>query len=197
MEKIRDMAGRLFEEPGIAESVAQVPDFPITVEDVPGNRVDREHIGMAYYDTNKIKIPTFGDVVKYARGSARQVYKHARQAVRRYILEHEKNELRYQPQDRREHGMMEAENLARLENTNPDAYLAGLAMHKARLEGSRKDRAFSRNTGYFYNFGKKFRQYAEYLDERKDLVIDVITGQPRYKPKPVPVYAAGRRYRTN
>lgn len=197
MENILGMARSLFEEPKIAKSVAQVPDFPITVEDVPGNSVDNKHIGMAYYDTGEIKIPRFGDVVKYARGSAKQVYERARQAVRSYILGHEIDEMRYQPQTGKDHGRIEAENLERLENTNPDAYLAGLAMHKARLKGDRKDRAFSRNTGYFYDLGKKFEQYAKYVDEWKDLVVDVITGQPRYKPKPIPVYAAGRRYRTD
>ncbi len=193
-----ELARSLFEGPEIVEPIAQVPDSSIRVEDVPGNTVNGKYIGWADYRTGKIKIPRFDGVVKYARGATRQMYEQVRQAVRAYILGHEINELRYQPQTERNHGRIEADNLARAEAHDPKAFIAGLALHKARLEGgNRKGREFTKNTGYFYDLGKKFRQYAEHLDEWVNLVRDVINGEPTYlNGRFAPAYATvrGKRY---
>lgn len=192
------LARSLFEGPEIAEPIAQVTDFPIKVEDVAGSTVDGKHIGWADYRTGGIKIATLDGAVKYARGTARQIYENVRQAVRRYILGHEMNELAYQPQTERNHGRIEADNLAKAEAHDPKAFIAGLALHKARLEGdNKKGKEFTKNTGYFYDLGKKFRQYTEHLDEWVNLVRDVINGEPTYlNGRFAPAYATirGNRY---
>lgn len=192
------MAASLFEEPEIGQPIATVAGpaagaamagNSFKVKEVRGTKVKGGYLGWADYKTGTITIPTFYDVVEKAAGEAKAVYTQAVDAVRRYIMAHEVNELRYQPQDEAAHGRMEADALSGLEASDPEAAIAGYALHKKRRrDGGGPEREFTQQTSRFYDLKGAFRGYGEYLDVWIGLVSDVVTGRPEHQDM-IPAYA--------
>jgi len=208
-EWARAMAGSLFDEPVIAQpavpvaasaAVGPAGRVPVKVKEVEGTKVRGGYLAWADYGSNTITIPTFYDVVRKAGDGAKAVYKQAVDAVRRYIMAHEVNELRYQPQDEAAHGRMEADALSGLEASDPEAAIAGYALHKKRLrDGGKWEKEFTQQTSRFYDLKGAFQRYGECLDGWVGLVSDVVAGRPEHQDI-IPAYAragtgkAGRRY---
>jgi len=151
---------------------------------VRGNKVRANYLAWADYGNGHIDIAAFDEIMENVKGPMKQKYGQVRDALHRYILNHEQHELEYMPQNHIEHGSMEARNMIELEFSDPDAYLTGLALHKERLgKGSRDEKAFSKATSRHYDLGKAFERYGAGLDEMVGLVSDVITGKPTYQHK--------------
>jgi len=158
------------------------PNYP-RINYVPGNKVKANYLAWANYDTKSIDIAAFDEIMGTVKGKMKDKYGQVRDALHRYILNHEMFELEYEPQSNMQHGEMEARNLDILEATDSDAYMAGLALHKKRMkDGSRDEKAFSKATSRNYDLGKAFKRYdGEGLDEMVGLVTDVVTGKPTYQ----------------
>ena len=172
-----------------------MPNFPTeTEDDMPkprrvfprikykhGNNVRSKYIGWADYKSCQIEIPEFNEIMCKVNSRMKTKYAQAREALHRYIVNHEMFELEYMPQNELQHGTMEARNMSMLEYTDPEAYFAGLALHKKRLrDGSRNEKAFTKATSRHYDLGNAFKKYGAYLDEWVGLVSDVISGKPTY-----------------
>jgi hypothetical protein len=184
---------RQLEEELMDESIpiAETPNAS-NINIVPGNSVKANFIGWADYDTGQRYVAAFDEITENAKPEMKQKYGMARNALQRYILNHEQLELEYQPQNHLEHGTMEAINLEMLEATDSDAYMAGLAHLKRLSNGSRDEKAFYKATSRKYDLETAFKTYGENLDEMVELVSDVISGKPSYQHYTVdtPSYAA-------
>jgi len=157
-----------------------MPNFP-KIEFKPGNSVRGNYLGWADYVNGRIEIPAFDSIMKEVNKEMKPLYAQARAALHRYILNHEIFELEYMPQNELQHGRIEARNMGMLEYTDPEAYFAGLALHKKRLkDGNRDEKAFSKVTSRHYDLGKAFKKYGAELDKMVGLVGDVISGKPTY-----------------
>jgi|GEM_PF-2199565 len=162
----------------------RTPNYP-EIKFAPGNTVKGKYLGWTDYPTAdkpaRIEIPDFGQIMYEVNDRMKHKYAAAREALHDYILGHELHvEVAHQPQSQLHHGMWEAEYLNSIEGT--DAYLAGLALHRKRLdEGKGEEKWFSKYTNHFHGLDKKFEQYGAGLDEMVGLVSDVISGKPTYQ----------------
>jgi hypothetical protein len=179
---------------GIDDISIDIPESPTTsntsdlemsvkpkINFVDGTTVKGGYLGWASYDKGEIDIPKYDPIMRNANERMKPLYERTRTAIQRYTANHEIGELVYQPQNEHAHGIMEAENMQILESADPDAYMAGLALHKMRLkDGDKKGKEFSETTSNNYDLGKAFDRYGAGLDEWVGLVSDVITGKPTY-----------------
>ncbi len=159
---------------------SQRPKTP-EIEYVRGNTVRGKYLGWADYETGRIEIPDFEPILEEVNDRMKPLYARHRAALQRYIAGHEVLEQIYQPQTELAHGTMEARNMEVLESADHEAYMAGLALHRKRLEeGGRKEKVFSKSTSRNYDLDGAFKRYEAELDEWVGRVSDVISGKPTY-----------------